>query len=116
MRGFGMRAVLLLALGLALVTVPGVAASTHAAGSTKAAAGNAVELALGYVQRNKHDLGLTGSDIKDLAVSDAYADAATGVTHVYLQQRWDGIDVYDGIINVNVDSDGNVLGAGNRAV
>ena len=35
----------------------------------------------------------------------------TGVTHVYLQQRHRGIDVWNAIINVNVAADGTVISA-----
>ena len=42
---------------------------------------------------------------------DSYTDAATGVTHVYIRQYMNGIEVADGDINVNV-KDGVVLSYG----
>ena len=84
--------------------------------STVAAGGSAVETARAYVQEHKQELGLTGSDINDYAVSSEVTDRHTGVTHVYLQQLHKGIEVHAAILNVNVTRDGNVLSAGNRFV
>ncbi|QRW10241.1 extracellular metalloproteinase MEP [Ceratobasidium sp. AG-Ba] len=42
---------------------------------------------------------------------DSYTDKATGVTHVYVRQRVDGLEVADGDINMNI-RDGRVLSFG----
>jgi extracellular elastinolytic metalloproteinase len=42
---------------------------------------------------------------------DSYTDSTTGVTHVYLRQLINGIEVADGNININV-LDGNVISYG----
>ena len=55
-----------------------------------------------YVQQNKQGFGLTGSDVNEMVVSSEVASRHNGVTHVYLQQQYRGIDVQDGIITVNV--------------
>jgi hypothetical protein len=85
-----------------------------AAGATSGSAADANGIALEYIKANKTDLGLTGSDVKDVRISDSVFSAHNGVTHVYLQQQYRGIDVYNGLINVNVARDGSVLSAGNR--
>jgi len=36
-----------------------------------------------------------------------------GVTHVYLQQVVNGVEVVNGVANVNIDSNGKVLSVGN---
>ncbi len=51
-----------------------------------------------------------------MSVEDQVLSSHTGVTHVYLQQRHQGIPVANGIVNVNVARDGTVLSAGNRFV
>jgi extracellular elastinolytic metalloproteinase len=84
--------------------------------SPAAAGQSAVETARGYVQQHKQELGLTGSDINDYAVSSEVTDRHTGVTHVYLQQLHKGIEVQGAILNVNVARDGGVLSAGSRFV
>ena len=75
-----------------------------------------VQVARDYVQRHSQDLGLAPSDIAELAVSSVVSSRDNGVTHVYLQQRFAGIEVDGGIINVNVLKDGGVISAGNRFV
>ena len=80
------------------------------------AAPSAADIALDHVKQNKQQLGLSGSDVNEIAISDTVPSAHYGVTHVYLQQQHRGIDVYNGLINVNVARDGSVLSAGNRFV
>lgn len=81
-----------------------------------AAGPNAVDVASDYVQKNFRQLGLTGSDVHDMVVTSVVPSRHTGVTHVYFQQTHRGIGVYNGILNVNVGADGQVLGAGSRFV
>ena len=76
----------------------------------------AADVAYRYVAANQQRLGLDGSDVGEMVVSSQVASEHNGVTHVYLQQRYRGIDVYNGILNVNVLAGEEVLGAGNRFV
>jgi extracellular elastinolytic metalloproteinase len=80
------------------------------------AASRAAAAALEHVQRHKQDFGLTGSDVKEVSVSSEVPSTHNGITHVYLQQGHRGIDVYNGILTVNVREDGSVLSAGSRFV
>ena len=77
---------------------------------------NATAIAYDHVRENLHQLGLTGSDVNELAVSSTVVSRHNGVTHVYFRQRYRDIDVYGAILNVNVGADGQVLGAGHRLV
>jgi hypothetical protein len=77
---------------------------------------DAVDVAFRYVDRNQQKLGLTASDIQEMVVSSQVASEHNGVTHVYLQQRYQGIDVYNAILNVNVLYGKEVLSSGNRFV
>jgi extracellular elastinolytic metalloproteinase len=43
--------------------------------------------------------------------SDSYTDRNTGITHVYVRQRVEGVEVADGDMNLNI-RDGAVLGYG----
>ena len=76
----------------------------------------AVQVAIRYVADHREELGLTQADLEDLAVTDAYTSDHTGVSHVYLRQRYKGIEVYGANINVNVASDGKVLSHGSDFV
>ena len=64
---------------------------------------------------HKKDLGVTGADLPEIAVSNTVVSRHTGVTHVYLQQRHRGIEVWNAIINVNVAANGTVLSAGGNS-
>ncbi|KAF9909534.1 Fungalysin/Thermolysin Extracellular metalloproteinase 5 [Lobosporangium transversale] len=48
----------------------------------------------------------------DYIVKNAYTSGHNGVTHVYLRQVINGLEVVNGDINVNVDKNGNVISYG----
>src|SRR5439155_4580325 len=75
-----------------------------------------VGVAKAFLQSNGQDHGLTAADLDGLVVSSSYTDSYTGVAHVYLQQRYNGIDVIGGIVNLNVNPDGSILSWGSRAI
>ncbi|RKP23342.1 zinc-dependent metalloprotease [Syncephalis pseudoplumigaleata] len=45
----------------------------------------------------------------DYAVKNAYITHSTGVTHIYLKQRFQGIEVANGDMAVHVDSNGHII-------
>ncbi|KAL1916156.1 uncharacterized protein VTP21DRAFT_6160 [Calcarisporiella thermophila] len=53
---------------------------------------------------------LTGSEF---VVKDAYRTDLNGITHVYLRQIIDGLEVVNGDININVDKKNKVISYGN---
>lgn len=67
-------------------------------------ASNPERVALDFVEQKLTD--------SDYIVKNAYTSKHNGVTHVYLRQRVDGLEVINGDINVNVDKDGNVISFG----
>ncbi len=81
-----------------------------------ASPGDPVLIAQQHVRENLTALGLTSGDIEEWRVSDHYRTAHNGVTHVYFVQRLSGIEVFGGILNVNVNRDGRVVSSGNRFV
>jgi len=76
----------------------------------------AVDVARAYVQQQAPSLGLTRADLADEVVKGVVESRHNGVTHVYLQQRYRGIEVYNGIVNVSLGRDGNVFHAASRFV
>ena len=50
--------------------------------------------ALSQFSTQRGKLGLSAADLSDPAVTSSYTDAGSGVTHVYLRQRYQGIEVY----------------------
>jgi len=80
--------------------------SSSSAGSLFAgSASNPAKTATDFVEQH-----LTSSDY---IVKNAYTSKHNGVTHVYLRQKVDGLEVVNGDINVNVDQDGHVISYGN---
>jgi extracellular elastinolytic metalloproteinase len=64
------------------------------------------------LREHRQDFGLTEADLKNVSVTSSYTSAHNGVTHVYLRQQHQGLDVYGAEANVNVARDGSVLSAG----
>lgn len=78
--------------------------------------GEPQQLALDYLATHHGDFGLTAADISDYVISDAYTSQHNGITHVYLIQRHQGIEVFAGMVNINVARDGSIINLGNRFV
>ncbi|MCH2128221.1 MAG: M36 family metallopeptidase [Pirellulaceae bacterium] len=87
----------------------------HLAAPTDAmesAPGVSLDKALAYLRKHAANFGLSVHDLDDFRVTDMYTSGHTGVTHVYLQQMHNELDVFHARINVNLLSDGHVLSAG----
>ncbi|MDX1545780.1 MAG: M36 family metallopeptidase [Rhodothermales bacterium] len=95
---------------LALLLFAGMAAETATAQTEQART-----IALRHLDQGYAALGLTRADVADRAVSNAYTSRHNGVSHVYIQQRYDGIGVHNALITINV-KDGRVFSVGNRFV
>lgn len=78
--------------------------------------GDPVEIAVTYLRQQAAHLGLTAGDLSDISVSDRYVTQYNGVTHLYLRQRYHGIEVFNGILNINISRNGAVINLGNRFV
>ncbi|MCL4264961.1 MAG: M36 family metallopeptidase [Anaerolineae bacterium] len=76
--------------------------------------GDPLSIALNFIQAHSQELGVTAVDVADLVVTDQYTSRHTGVTHIYLQQQYEGIGVFNGRININIAPDGSVINVGNR--
>jgi extracellular elastinolytic metalloproteinase len=50
--------------------------------------------AMALVQKNIAATGLSKADFANSRISSAYTDASSGITYIYLQQTWKGIDVF----------------------
>jgi len=75
-----------------------------------------VEVASTYLQAEKENLGLTDADISDFIVTDHYQTRHNGVTHLYIKQQYEGIEVEHAINNFNILKEGAVSSMGNRFV
>lgn len=79
-------------------------------------AGDPLDIALAYIHQNQQQLGLTDADLADIVVKDRYVSRHNGVTHLYLRQRLEGIELFNGDININIDREGRVINLGNRFI
>ena len=119
------RLFLLIVFVLSLVAMPGAvsgAPSGRASAPTRndfvtgPRAGSPQAIAVSHIRTHAKALGLQRADVADMVVTDRYTDADTGVTHVYLRQRYQGIEVFDANINVNVARDGSIISLGSSFV
>lgn len=78
--------------------------------------GSSQDIALNYIRSNRASWGLTEADVADMVVKDHYITRHNGVTHTYVRQRWQGIEVFNGDIQVNVAADGSVINYHNKFI
>ncbi len=74
---------------------------------------DATEVALDYLHQNLDLLGLSRGDLFHYEVTDVVFSEPSGGTHVYLQQQHEGIPVYNGQLQVNVNRDGRIISVNN---
>jgi PKD repeat protein len=55
-----------------------------------------------YLQRELTQAGVLAADVSEWEVTDTYASAHNGVTHVHIRQQYQGIPVYHGVANVTI--------------
>jgi extracellular elastinolytic metalloproteinase len=80
---------------------------------TDKASGAPMTLAMNFVRNNVAALGLDAADLQGYAVTDVVYSKVTGATHVYLQQRYRGIPVYNAQLQINVNRDGRIISVNN---
>lgn len=61
-------------------------------------------------------LGITAADATSFRVTSTTTSKSSGLTHVYLRQQLNGIDVDGGDANVSIMKDGRVLSMGSRLI
>jgi hypothetical protein len=76
----------------------------------------AVTTALDHLRASRAALGLAAGDLGDVAVTDEYVSRVNGVTHVYLRQKVNGVEVYNGQLNAHITTDNRVVGVKSRFV
>ena len=104
-----------LALGatlVALALVPGAMSASDSGQSPP----DAVAVALEYVSANADELGVGAADVGDLFVSSVVPSRASGATHVNLNQRFRGLEVFGGNATISVARDGSVFFASGALV
>ena len=85
----------------------------NAAFSAPRRPGEPMTIAMDFVRSNLAALGLEASDLEGYAVSNVVYSKVTGATHIYLQQRYQGIPVYNAQLQINVNRDGRIISVNN---
>jgi len=80
------------------------------------AAADVESIAVGFAYEALDLLGLEATDLAGYEVTDSVDSRTSGVTHLYLRQRYAGIPVYNGQLHVNVTADGRILSVNNLFV
>ncbi len=94
--------------------VPALTTAAVLAVPATAAAQEPRDVARAYLTQNAAQFGVTAADVADMTTTSLYVTASTGVTHVNLNQRYNGLDVAGGHITVNVGADKQVKYAAGR--
>jgi Fungalysin metallopeptidase (M36)/Bacterial Ig-like domain (group 3)/Fungalysin/Thermolysin Propeptide Motif len=74
--------------------------------------GDPLQIALGYLKDHASELRLTPADLATPHVTSEYTDADTGITHIYLCQTVNHLDVEYADLSIHVDAQGEVIAAG----
>lgn len=70
------------------------------------------DIALDFLSRHLPVLGLSASDLSELRFSRDFVTQHNGVRHLTVQQQVHGMDVFGGLVQINIDKDGRVLNVG----
>jgi hypothetical protein len=97
----------LVAAALALVLAPAVVVAAQVPSAPTPEVARAIALA--YLAEHTAVLGLTAADIADVAVTDVVPTRHDGVTHVYLRQRLQGLEIDGAELGIHVDRRGRVF-------
>jgi hypothetical protein len=66
--------------------------------------------------RKRNLMGLTQEDIADLEITNDISTPGSGAHHVFMRQRYKGIPVFGGGVQVHIDGAGHLLSINNDAV
>lgn len=77
---------------------------------------SARENALLFLQENPAKFELTPNDVSDVKVVREYRTEHNGITHVWVQQQYHGIPVFNGLFGLHVKPNGEVVHLGHRFV
>jgi extracellular elastinolytic metalloproteinase len=80
---------------------------------SEATAQDTVGVALDFARAQAGALGIDAGDVAGAEVTDVTVNRTTGSTHVYLRQRIQGLPVYNGQLQVNVNRSGRVISVNN---
>ncbi|MGI8774336.1 MAG: M36 family metallopeptidase, partial [Actinomycetota bacterium] len=109
------RALLAAFLGVTILGVGlGVPGSTRATARGAESPPPPVRVAIEHARDQHRTFGLRRADVTNLIVTDVYRSPHNGVTHVYLRQTVDSLEVARANMTVNIMRDGTIISVGSR--
>ncbi len=100
---------LVIGLGLLLTTSIALAQTKSQTAPAVSTSFNAEKLMSAHIQKNAVKWQLTSTDVADILVTDHFTSRHNGLTHIYLRQRYQGIDISQATANANYTKDGKLL-------
>jgi hypothetical protein len=104
-----------LAYVLSMAVLCAIATMAPPAAAQNATA-DAIEAVTAHFRSTAARYAASSADLRDLAVTDAYTDARTGTSYVYLRQRIHGIEVFNGTAGAAVNRNGLIYGENARFI
>ena len=71
-----------------------------------------LNIAVNYLKQNASAYGIESRDLDHYIVTNQYKDDHNGVTHIYLQQTYNGLPIADALASIHIGPTGRVLTAG----
>ncbi|MBI5759550.1 MAG: M36 family metallopeptidase, partial [Planctomycetales bacterium] len=71
--------------------------------------GEPFQIASNYLVSHATELGLNSSDLPGYLVSSQYTDEPSGITHIYLRQTHDGLEVMNADLSIHITARGEVI-------
>ncbi|HNC35997.1 MAG TPA: M36 family metallopeptidase [Saprospiraceae bacterium] len=75
-----------------------------------------LDLAMRFMESQEKAWGLVSSDLSDVLVSDRYQDEHNGVEHLYFQQTYKGIPIFNAVTSVHIDRQGHIYDSPSRFI
>ncbi len=69
-----------------------------------------------FYSARQDEFKLNNADLNDFVITDQYTDQHNGVTHIYMRQRVNGIEIFDANSNMHIDKNGRVVSINNSFV
>ena len=75
-------------------------------------ADDALETAIRFLVEHSAEFGLEPMDLQNFVVTDRYTTEHNGLTHIYLRQTYNDLEIIDADININLLASGEVVNVG----
>jgi len=77
---------------------------------------NDINLAKAHIEEHLSEWNLAKADVNNIIISDRYQTKHNGVTHIYFQQRYQGIPIHNALTGIHVLPNGQTRAVGHRFI